>query len=121
MSLSSSASLSGCASRLRSSSSAPSFSRYSLAFRQVVQVGFSRNLIFVFAMNQSFSRAVGTEFSLCASIPRHTCINFRRPAFDAARHRLCALDALLPEPHLGVEAAHPVMAIANDVACVQQR
>src|SRR6202044_530897 len=101
MSLSSSASLSGSASRLRSSSSAPSFSRYSLALRQVVHVGFCRNLIF------------GLAISFSSLITRHAGIDLHRPALDATSHRFRTLDALLPQPHHGIQTAHPVVAIAN--------
>src|ERR1700680_2275722 len=55
------------------------------------------------------------------SIPRNLRIDLDRPAFDAACHRFCALDTLLPEPHRGIEAAHSVVAIANHFVRIEQR
>jgi hypothetical protein len=54
------------------------------------------------------------------SIPRHTRIDFRRPAFDAAGHRFRALNALPPQPNRGIETAHPVMAIANHLFRIEK-
>src|SRR4029077_5373041 len=52
-------------------------------------------------------RAVG------ALIPRNAGINLRRPAIDSAGQRLRARHSLAAQPYRDVQAAHPVMAIAN--------
>src|SRR5450631_2494110 len=47
------------------------------------------------------------------SVSGHRGIDVGRPALDAPRERLGALDALKAQPGRGIQAAHAVMAVAN--------
>src|SRR5262249_17890085 len=58
-------------------------------------------------------------------VSRNSWIDLLRPAVDPSRQRLRLFDSLPPQPNGNIQAAHAVMAIANDsvirVECLQIR